>query len=88
MKRIDLPVGGIVILVGSDKRAFIKSRLRIDPVLGGRHVLDAVSFNTAVTALEQMIIGHIAQGVEVDTPEYIKGLIHSIEYVRSKLGID
>lgn len=88
MKRIDLPIGGITVFLSSDREAFIKSHLRVNPVyVKGPDVIDAMEYNTGVFAIEQMILGHLHEGIKINDHRYVKGLVNAVEKLKVRCRI-
>lgn len=69
MKTILLPVFGITIVQGATREA-----ASISSDMKEEEAPDHNPFNTAVDAIESMILAHFCSGVDVESPAYLEGI--------------
>jgi CheY-specific phosphatase CheX len=76
MKRIELPVAGIVIELTGDGAGHITDTMHeeIHPMEDADEQLSKEAFNNMLDAITSLILGHACAGVDVETPEYIEGI--------------
>lgn len=79
MKKIELPIGGIIVYVLSDHEGFIRSKLKLDPVKTPGSALDITDYNQSIEMLEMIVLEHAKSGVNIQDARYITGLESALE---------
>jgi hypothetical protein len=79
MRRIDLPVGGIMVLIETSGKGHIRSKLKLDPVRTKGNAVDVMDYNHGVEAIERLILAHALLGIKINSPNYIKGVEIAVE---------
>ena len=80
MLRINLPVGGIEVLIDEKGRTgTIRSNLHTHN--GSHHY---IAYDAAVSAIESLVLNHACSGVPVKGRHYVEGLEATINVLKKK----
>ncbi len=86
MKTIRLPIHGIIIQIEKNGAGAIVSDLH-ENVEDDWHDLDPETRDSesAVNVLESLILAHAVAGVNIESPEYLKGIEIAIDAITNNL---